>query len=156
MAQSKASAVSISITGDKRIIRSLNRLSNRGIRAADRKAVGQGLTVIAKAIKAEVPSHMKSVRKAIGKRFKKSKKTGLREAKVGMGVGKKKSKIAPHAHLIILGTQDRYTKAGRYTGRIEPLPAVKRGYAASRTTAKQKIADVLKKSIASQAKKEGL
>lgn len=131
---------SVEILGDRRLIAKLDGLANREIRRIDRNAVNRGMTLIRKAIRAEIPSHMKSVKKGVGSRFKKNKKTGLREAKVGSGVGKKKAAQTPHSHLILLGTKERVQKStGRKVGRIVPTPAVKNGFAKSKSAASDAI-----------------
>lgn len=147
--------VSAEILGDRRLVAKFEGLANREIRRIDRNAVNRGITIIRKAIRGEVPSHMKSIRRSIGGRFKKSKTTGLREAKVGSGVGKKKAAQIPHAHLILLGTKDRVQKStGRQVGRLKPLAAVRSGFAKSKSVADDAIRRGLRDGVQKAAAKK--
>ncbi len=128
------------VTGDKQLEKRMAALSGKELRAASRKAIGKGLRIVAKAMKAEVPSPYKDAKKAIGSRF--NKKGGPNrdqvQAKAGAGVGiskkamrkraeKQKAKRkeqgkksgvglgAPNIHWAILGTGLRKrTKAGGF------------------------------------------
>ena len=120
-----------SFTGERALDRRLEKLGEREAKKIARKAINKALTLLAKSIKEEAPS--KRTRKAIGRRFKKNKRTGVTEAKAGVNVGKKRgaSTRAPHAHLIVTGTGNRSRRrlggwaaggSGRKgTGRMRPV-----------------------------------
>ena len=138
------------LTGDRRVNRTLSKLADKIATKVSRKAVNQGMTVISKAVKKEAPD--KKTKKSIGKRYKKRRKPGVIEAKVGINVGKKLAKQIPHAHLTALGTSQRKTKAGKNRGRIAGSDFVSRGYAASKADAANKIKQEVIAGIAKEAK----
>jgi hypothetical protein len=147
------------------------------------KATRAGIAVISRAIRTRAPvlgDGNKGLKTAVRGKVGKNKIKGVREAKAGLGVGVKPSKIkkqlragrsgvgisARNAHWFILGAglktpakprskaykrretdkAGRYTKAGRYSGIMYPIPAadfVLRGFNASKEQASQKIHDIL-------------
>ncbi len=128
------------ITGDKELDRLLYQMGEKSVRKIARIPLGKGLTVVARAIRREVPAATtaghknKRIKQAIGKRNKKNRRKGYHEAKAGIHVGKKKG--APHAHLLALGTKERFSgKRGvvvrdakvHRKGRVKPNDFVKRG-----------------------------
>ncbi len=109
------------------------------------------MTVMAKAMRKAAPvGEKKMVKKSIGQKLKKNKKTGLHEARVGINVGKKRrpkddqlgvaagldakkgnrSKYqSPHAHLVALGTKPRFhKKSGKSVGSMPSNPFVRRAF----------------------------
>jgi hypothetical protein len=165
------------VTGDRELDRRLAHLSDKGAKRAGRAAINAGLTVVAKAIRAavppvETPGHRKSsITKAVGSRNKKNRTTGVQEAKAGFGVGKKRGRVAPHAHLLALGTDDRHTGSKRdrrrgatgristgaeraFRGRVKPSRVVPRGYAASQSDAMKKIIQKLRQRVNIEARKD--
>lgn len=113
-------------------------------------AVGAGLDVMHGALVSASPAYGKS---AIGKRFddggthEVNAKTGIHVGQRNLGMnrapgGSRKRKrvmgrikgnrwsriaqVAPHAHLIELGTEERWTRRGFYRGRVDPQPFVRR------------------------------
>ena len=101
-----------------------------------KKAIMAGIKATAKAIKREVPSNLKGIRKAIGYSFKKPRSGKLRNvifAKAGAGAGMKKQKRAKlnaadankkrkrggvgisvaNAHWFLMGTENRFTGSKR-------------------------------------------
>lgn len=157
------------ITGDKQLDRQLLKLATRDIKRIQRNAVNKALTVISKAIRNQAPvGTTRGLKKSIGKRFKRKKRTGEIEAKAGIQVGKKKAKLAavrgatdssgsgsmaPHAHLVALGTKPRYTKRGAYRGVMPSNDFVDRGYDSSKAQAlevqRQAFADGIRKAVES-------
>lgn len=162
------------ITGDKQLDRQLLKLATRDIKRIQRNAVNKALTVISKAIRNQAPvGKTRGLKKSIGKRFKRKKRTGEIEAKAGIHVGKKKAKLevsrgglrglfgakrtvyktanAPHAHLVAAGTTPRYTKRGAYRGVMPSNDFVDRGYDSSKAQAlevqRQAFADGIRKAV---------
>lgn len=148
------------VTGDAKLDRVLRDLDLKMQKKIARGALAKSLTPVAQAIKSEVPG-WKSVRKAIGKRNKKNKRSGLHQAKVGVNVGKKPAKKGevehgkpippgkqvPWATPLATGTGKRFIKTGKrkgqYTGRIDKDNFVQRGWNRS----KSESLDTLQKSI---------
>lgn len=138
-------SITARITGDRQVVDRLTRL-RRATRKATRKAANRALGELQKAIKAKAPRWAKP---AVGKRLLKAVSPTEADGKVGIHVGKRKrsrgagrgsgsgrdrtrggeyANRAPHAHLIELGTRDRYTlKSRAYRGRVSPQPFVSRG-----------------------------
>jgi hypothetical protein len=123
-----------SITGDKAMDRKLKRLATSGQKRISRSTLGNGLTVLGRGIRNAIDPKQKSAKKTVGSKNKKNKKTGLHDAKVGLGVGKRtKSKkqrdtkkggvgiSKENIHWLTLGTGHRATKKGKSTGRIPPV-----------------------------------
>lgn len=103
------------VTGVAELDRQLNRIATRDARRLVRNGVNKGLTVLAKAIRTEAPKgRTGNLRKGIGKRFRKNRRSGEMEAIAGIGVGKKKR--AAHIRIVALGSKPRVTKAGAYRG----------------------------------------
>lgn len=170
-AKSKPGMLSVEIVGSQRLRNKMENIANKDIRRIDRNALNKGMTVIQKGIKSEITSSVgrgkdgrflaggkKDLKKSIGKRFKKNRKKGLMEAKVGAGVGKKKPKGKKdqwYLFLQLVGTTDRFTKKykgkalqrRRYTGRIVKIPAVKAGFAKTESQAKEVMRASLEEGI---------
>lgn len=123
------------ITGDKELDRALARIEARASNRVVRSASARAGTVIRRAIRALIP--YRSIKRSVGKRQKRSKRSGRFEAKVGFGVGAASKVRAPHAHLIAAGTKPRYTKKGAFRGKVEPRHWVEQGKAASLSRARQ-------------------
>lgn len=127
-------SVSIIVTGDKELDRLLSSLPEKVQKKIARKALNAGLSIEVKAMRGAVPANMNDMKKAIGKSIKKSKKTGVVEAKAGAAVGIKKAKMeamenkqkglragrpgvgigARNIHWFILGTEERTTGSRKY------------------------------------------
>lgn len=109
------------ITGDAELEAALRSLADNAADKIAKSAIGAGLTVLVNAMRKEAPvGATGAVKKSIGKRFERNKKTGLVTAKAGVNVGKRTSnkigREAPHSHLVILGTKrrKRQTIGGRF------------------------------------------
>jgi hypothetical protein len=153
--------INATITGDKALDRKLKRLATSGQKRIARAALGKALTVLARGIRNAVDPKQKSAKKTVGTKNKKNKKTGVHEAKVGFGVGKKtKSKkqrdpkkggvgiSKENIHWLILGTTERHRDDGAATGKMQKAPDwMKKGIKASeadafrvmQTTAREKL-----------------
>ena len=130
------------IEGDRKLLRTLKNMRATASRRVMSAGAAKAAQVLAKAAKAEIPSHMKGAKKGIG--WKKLKKSDAPDggAKIGSKVGRtgKKAKadnarlrgkgrggkpgvgIGPsNTHWLFLGTKDRKTKnPPRPTGRFWP------------------------------------
>lgn len=81
------------VTGLIELDRKMTRMRKRVQTKITKAAIRAGLSAASKEIRAEIPSQYKAARKAIGWRFKKNKKKGVMEARVGVAVGKKSAKL---------------------------------------------------------------
>lgn len=103
------------VTGFPELDRRLEMLARRDARRIVRNGMNRAMTILHKAMRAAVPpaatkGHgQKRLKAALGKRYKKSRRSGEYEAKVGANVGKRRERQAPQWHLLMLGTADRYT-----------------------------------------------
>ena len=155
------------LTGDKALDRKLKFLERKAANRAARAGLGKGARLAAKKIKAEVPSSLKSVRRAIGHSVKKGK-GGITTAKAGAAVGKASKAKAPkrssgggvgisraNIHWWILGTGDRTQKTtGRATGKMPAHGVVKAAVAKSMSSIKSAIREGVKSSLMRAAKKK--
>ena len=123
----------VEISGDRVLRSTLERLATKETRRAARKALTAGMAITQRALRAAAPpaetaGHSSaSLRQDIRSRHQRNKRRGEVEAKVGIGVGKRKYSAAkgnlqraPHLHLIALGTKDRHTgeRTYRVRGRL--------------------------------------
>lgn len=162
------------LTGDKELEATLRKLSDKAADRVARNTLGAGLTVINKAQRQAAPVGPTGNLKAnIGKRNERNKRSGVFEAKTGVGVGKKSTKIrkgivnAPHGHLVALGSQSRTRKAigGKFsylknptqqqlsTGTMPSNPFIKQAYESARGTAESRMKKAAEKSLAREAAK---
>ena len=139
-----------------------------------RSTLGAGLTVINKAQRQAAPVGPTGNLKAnIGKRNERNKRSGVFEAKTGIGVGKKSTKLrkgivnAPHGHLVALGTKPRTRKTigGKFsylknptqqqlsTGTMPSNPFIKQAYESARGNAQSRMKKAAEKSLAREAAK---
>lgn len=130
----------IRFTGIRSVDRKLSKLETKIGKKVARTAINGGLAFMSREIKKRTPKKSGVLKKSIGKRFKKGKQSKTQEAKVGINVGKKKSKpnsFAPHGHLVTLGTRRRRSKSGANRGRMRPNRFIRQGIRASRSQAKR-------------------
>ena len=129
-------AIGVDLTGDKELMRKLDKLSAKIGRRVLRKAVRAGGAPIVKAAKSRVPKDTGNLKKSIGQRFKwynmsqtmvtvvgpriryKKEKTLLGKTVTSKdATGKKISLLAgQHGFLVEYGTKPRYTKNGAFRG----------------------------------------
>lgn len=100
-------ALLFELTGDQALDAKLKTLDRDLQRKVAGQGVNAGLGVLLKAARGAAPN--KRLKRALGKRNKKGRISGVQEGKIGLNVGKKGEKQFPHAHLLVLGTQPRYT-----------------------------------------------
>lgn len=158
----------MSVLGIEQLRKKLGTLNAKLQKKITRKAIGKALTEEVKAIRAEAPKGKTGkLRKGIGKKLR--IKNGVVLAKAGVNVGKKRDKVAPHNHLVALGTADRYTgsrsrrtKTGRksvatgnkkaYRGKMPSNDFVKRGAARAEGKALSAMTNTLRDEIQKAAK----
>jgi hypothetical protein len=128
MAPVRKAPVKIELVGFPTVQRVIKELAavhgDRAERRLARAAISAGLSELVKIERNAAPKGTR-IRQAIGSRFKKSRRTGVHEAKAGLNVGKKNG-TAPHAHFFVLGTQPRYTKTRKFLGKMTANDFLKR------------------------------
>lgn len=180
------------LTGVKEIERMLRRLSDKQGDRIAKATISAGLTVLTKEIRAAAPvGETKALRKSIGRRI--SSKTAKKyEAKAGINVGKRtteskrkpgtrilkrrnakqarrtgKSALAPHGHLVALGTMPRHrnniggkfgylaspTQSQLSTGVMPANNFVKRATNSSRGKVKAAMAAAAKRGLEREAER---
>lgn len=117
------------LTGVKELDAELIRLKNRGTGLA-KKGFSKCMTLLVKDMRRRaVKGQTGQLKKSIGKRFVKNRRSKEVTAKVGVNVAKKADDLkraqAPHAHLVGLGTGPRTTRAGKSTGTMPKNPFVR-------------------------------
>jgi hypothetical protein len=143
----------MSVTGSEELDRQLLELQTRTIRQAVRNGSNAGLQVISTAIVTRAPRGPSGdLGRSIGYRLIKGQPAGEMLGKVGGNVGQRTSRgrsggksrrAAPHAHLVTLGTVDRFTKRGAYRGRMPVNAFVSAGFAASSATAANRLIETV-------------
>lgn len=154
------------VTGIKELDKELDRLERKTRNRVARGALSKGAQIGAKAVKAEIPSLQKSVRKAIGHSTKKGR-DGITVAKFGTagkrtsslkrgkkhsgGVGISKQNI----HWYLMGTKERHHKSGKSTGKMPAVDAVQRGAKKAMPAIKagmvERAKQILEKEVAKRA-----
>ncbi|MGE0105115.1 MAG: hypothetical protein AB7G12_12770 [Thermoanaerobaculia bacterium] len=103
------------LTGDKELDGKLRDLDRDMQRKIAGKANNAGLMEILKAQRDAAPN--KRLKRALGKRNKRNRRTGMQEGKVGLNVGKRGPKQFQQGHLLTLGTEDRWTGSKKRNSR---------------------------------------
>ena len=134
--------VKFQVEGLDRIQRMMERLPERNQRKIKRGALRKGSRVVVLAIREEVKKIPSSALSESGKtRYAKSIGTETQKDRrhdAGTFIGARYKGVQntfPESHLFELGTGERRTKDGQERGRIEPQPAIRRGWEKSRTKA---------------------
>jgi hypothetical protein len=161
--------VVLALTGDNRLLKTLNKTRDSVARKAMRKGIGKAVRVIAKGIKSHVPVDMKQIKPLIGTKVGKAKvgsEKGLFTAKAGTGVGRTFKKVAKRGevagakqkgvgisgrniHWWIMGTGERRSRL-RNTGKM-PAQApdiVQQGFSSAAGEAKAVIAREVRAGLA--------
>ncbi len=141
--QAAAGAHKRAVLGEKALARKIKHLGGKGAVNIAQAGIRGSVQELAKVIKRDVPSRFKQARKGVGWKAtkghavsKRRKNAVAAEAKAGVGVGMKKKKrealvkkhkasragrpgagIGPgNFHWWVIGTKQRYTRGGKYTG----------------------------------------
>jgi len=167
----------ISVTGDRELDRKLKTLRDSVEKKIKKAAVKSALGIAVKAIKREVPSRFKSVRKSMGVRVGSNKnyillaKVGWRigpgarkaiknEAAISRAQGTGKGISGQNFHWWILGagykSGGRFHESGKSTGvmKDQDKDIIPRGWAASESKVVTKLAERLKIGIEREAAKQ--
>jgi HK97 gp10 family phage protein len=154
MARNLAKGRLSTVLGDQELIQALAAVSEAADRRIIRSALSKSLTPVVRALRAAAPvGEGKELKKSAGKRVKKKKRTGITEAKAGYNVGGGKTK-APHAHLVTLGTEDRYTKKGAFRGHVKPDELAAEAWKQSASQQQQIMRDEVRKGILKEVAKQ--
>lgn len=150
------------LTGDKALDRALKEIGGKVAQKAVASGVRAGLGEMRKAMKAATPNA--SARKTIAARFKRKRKFGTTEAKVGAGVGKHKGGHPPtgggvgisknNAHWYFMGTNSRVSgRGGR--GVMPKADAIRIGAGVSGASALLKLQNKTRQVLEKEAAKVG-
>ena len=155
MARRRVGNKSLLVTGIKEIDRKLDGLANKEKRKIVRASTNAGMTAFSKVLRTTVsaeaisPQLKRAMKLTIGRRFWRARlgQDGM-AAKVGFGVGKRKSPKrsgrnksgvgigSRNVHWFALGTRVRRVKqTGQQVGRIRQVRAMKKAMATGRTLA---------------------
>jgi hypothetical protein len=109
---------------------------------------------------------MKRVKKSVGTRPYKAKRDHY-SGKTGLRVGNRvlerdadgfasvtSSNVAPHAHWIPLGTNERRTKSGAYRGKVTPRPFVRSAASRAEPNALEEMRKRFKQQFVKEVEKE--
>lgn len=137
----------------------------QGVRDSVRKrimrgAVNKALVIVAGEIRKSVPQAKtrghsnRRIKKSVGYR-KYLAKPDLYSGKAGLRVGStRNATIAPHAHFMALGTQERRTKSGASRGRVMPRGFVPQAYSRAQPKALEEMRKRFKKAVEREAEKQ--
>lgn len=162
----------VAVVGVGTLTKNLESLTVKVQKKLSRAALGSGGKVIAKRIKAEVPSNWKAGRQAIGSRVFLDKNTGQMTVKVGVGVGlkrKKRDKLSAEAkfnrggkkpgvglsvnnfHWFVMGTDPRQTGQKKITTKVKGVKTVKiiQTGNVKRNTGRMKKTPIVKRGVTS-------
>lgn len=108
------------LTGHAALDAKLKQMGKRGTGIA-KKGFSKCMTVLVKDMRRRAPKgKTKQTKKSIGKRFVKQRKSDEVIAKVGVNVANKPPELkrsqAPHAHLVGMGSKERFKQNGQSTG----------------------------------------
>jgi hypothetical protein len=157
------SGMSKTLTGDKELDRKLKALSTKISQKAMASGVRAGLSELRKHMRRATANPR--VRKTIAARFKRKKKFGITEAKVGAGVGKHKTAEAgprsrpgvgiskQNAHWYFMGTKARSTSNGASRGVMPASTAISRGASSGMGSAMVKMRAKIRKVIETEVNK---
>lgn len=154
------------VTGHKEIDAALRRLKVGAANKMVRPGLAKAVRLVAKEIKAKIPSPYKNAKRAIGGKVDKKGKGNQFRAKAGAAVGMKAEKVAEQAekagkksrgvgisarniHWFVLGTGPRVTKSGQQTGTMPAVfpDAVIDGFRAAESQAMQVILETARKGL---------
>jgi hypothetical protein len=152
------------LTGDKALDRALKEIGGKVAQKAIASGVRAGLGEMRKAMRAATPNS--SAKKTIAARFKRRKKFGTTEAKVGAGVGKHKGGKGgtnggvgiskQNAHWYFMGTKSRVTdKTGASRGVMPAVDAIRIGAGVSGASALLKLQNKTRQVLEKEAAKLG-
>lgn len=155
------------VTGIPELDKELDRLDRKVRNKVARSALAKGASIGAKAVKKEIPSLLKSVKRSIGTSVKKGKE-GITIAKFGT-VGKRKASFKrskghsggvgiskKNAHWFFMGTTSRtQKKTGRPTGAMPSNDAVRAGARKAMPAIKAGITSKAKERLLKEAQKLG-
>ena len=175
-------SLTVIVENDKALAAKLRELGRAGAARAMTSAMRAGMTVLRKAVRAQIPDAKtpghdnKGFRDSVGSRFVRRKLSGILGAKIGIGVGKnagwakirksipkghrkkgfaafKSQSAKTHFHFLALGTENRRNKRGANRGRVQPGGYVPRALASAGSTAMAIMEKKLRDRIEAEALK---
>lgn len=154
-------SVHIIETGIAELDMALSHMDERSQRRIARPAVSRGLTFLKKKIRKAAPvGPTGNLKKSIGSRFKKDRRSKVTSGKVGIDVGKRAKQqnavSAPHGHLVALGTQQRTNAAGANRGKMPANDFVSQTIDGNWGATQALMARVIEEKLAKEIAKQGL
>lgn len=102
----------------KEVTEALDKLDAKGSATAIKAAVRKGAQYLKPKMKVAAPKDKGTLRKKVGFRVKKGRQSGDVYAAI--------RSFAPHHHLVVEGTRQRFTRSGASRGRMPAQPYVDR------------------------------
>jgi len=175
MAGSARIAISFDLTGDKALMRKLDKLSDKMGRRVLMKAMRAGSRPIVVAARARVPVETEGLKKSIGTRFKWYGGTGTYVAVVGPRIKYLKKKDASgkrrlvlnakggrisvlagqHGYIVEYGTKPRYTKNGAFRGIGPAQPYMRPAWDTQKRVAEKLAVAKLRDELEKEARRGG-
>jgi len=167
--------MALDLTGDRALMRNLDRLSKKVGKAVLRKAMREGAEPIIARAKELVPVKSKRLKRSIGKRFKWYGGTGTDVAVIGPRISYKTERNAlgkrvlvrdaeghrisvhagQHGYILEYGTGPRYTKEGVYRGIGPPRPYMRPAWSSEKNKAEALAVARLRKEVDKEARRGG-
>jgi len=171
MAGSANIAVGFDLTGDRDLMRKLDKLEAKVGRNVLRKAMRAGSTPIVKDAKARAPvGDTGNLKKSIGRRFKWYNAQGTYVVVVGPRIKYARDKVTKkllrdqrgrrisvlagqHGFIVEHGTKPRYTKSGAFRGIGPPQPFMRPAWDANKKKAEQLAVTKLRDEVFKEARR---
>lgn len=148
--------MTVDIEGDKELQSILDELSGKVAERVASAAMSGGLIVLRREMKKQAPVGKTGLlKKSIGSRNEKNKRTGIRTAKAGINVGRTRQTTtrAPHGHLVALGTTERETKTGANRGSVTGNSFIRQAQSAAKGQLQAAMVARAKKALAKEVQK---
>jgi len=143
----------VKVIGDQQLLRKLGSMKRRAKTTIQRKGVRAGSTPIVKAFKGAAPvGATKRLRRAQTRKFKTYANTGTSIAVVGADYS-----IAPHHHLVELGSAERFRKSfknapGRgYTGKMPAARVFEKAFEQTKHEASHALEETIRREVEASA-----
>jgi len=174
MAGSANITIKLDLTGERELMRKLDRLSDKAGRRVLRKAMRAGARPIVKHAKQIVPVESGGLKQSIGTRFRWYGRTGTDVAVIGPRIKYKKERVGgklktvrdekghritvlagQHGYLIEYGTGPRYTKKGVFRGIGPAMPFMRPAWDAEKGASERAAVRKLREEVEKEARRGG-
>jgi len=180
MAGSANITIKLDLTGERELMRKLDRLSDKAGRRALRKAMRAGARPIVKHAKQLAPVGKRTeekgegLKESIGTRFRWYGRTGTDVAVIGPRIKYKKERVGgklrvvkdaqgkrvtekfgQHGYIIEYGTKPRYTKKGAFRGLGPAMPFMRPAWDAEKGASERAAVRKLREEVEKEARRGG-